>query len=175
MLGAVAVSCIGFHEWKMRQNGVDREQSMVEDYVGGTAVLCGSLASIWLARYAAYAFKQYTSYEGQIIDGQWAPTVELALVQTIGLLLVMELSTTLIQRHHLGTLPQSCCDIGSISLSLSAISIWVDYAGGIFDQWNTVSHVILLGGAMVHSLRWIARCCTSFQLGQAWRCPCLSR
>ena len=153
MLGAVAVSCIGFHEWKMRQNGVDREQSMVEDYVGGTAVLCGSLASIWLARYAAYAFKQYTSYEGQIIDGQWAPTVELALVQTIGLLLVMELSTTLIQRHNLGTLPRVVVILAPISLSLSAISIWVDYAGGIFDQWNTVSHVILLGGAMVHSLR----------------------
>lgn len=153
MLGAVAVSCIGFHEWKMRQNGVDREQNMVEDYVGGTAVLCGSLASIWLARYAAYAFKQYTSYEGQIIDGQWAPTVELALVQTIGLLLVMELSTTLIQRHNLGTLPRVVVILAPISLSLSAISIWVDYAGGIFDQWNTVSHVILLGGAMVHSLR----------------------
>ena len=153
MLGVVAVSCIGFHEWKMRQEGRGREQSMVEDYVAGTAVLCGSLAAVWLARYSAYATKQYTSYEGQIIEGQWAPTVELALVQTIGILLVMEISTNLIHRHNLGTLPRTVVVLAPISLSLSAITIWVDYAGGSFDHWNTASHVLLLGGAMVHSLR----------------------
>ena len=153
MLGVVAVSCIGFHEWKMRQEGGGREQNMIEDYVAGTAVLCGSLAAVWLARYSAYAFKQYTTYEGQIIEGQWAPTVELALVQTIGILLVMEISTNLIHRHNLGTLPRTVVVLAPISLSLSATTIWVDYAGGSFDHWNTASHVLLLGAAMVHSLR----------------------
>ena len=51
MLGVVAVSCIGFHEWKMRQEE-EVANRVIEDYVAGTAVLCGSLAAVWLARYS---------------------------------------------------------------------------------------------------------------------------
>ena len=153
MLGSIAVACIGFHEWKRSQEGESRNQSMVEDYVAATAVLCGALASIWLSRYSAFALKEAGGYDGQIIEGQWAPTVELAIVQTIFMLLVMEISTRMIDRHGLGTLPRAVVILAPISLSLSAVSIWVDYAQGVFDHWNTISHVLLLGAAMIHALR----------------------
>ncbi len=153
MLGMIALSCIGFHEWKRMQEGSVREQNMIEDYVGGIAVLCGSLSSIWLTRYLVYALNEAGFYDGQIIDNQWAPTEELAIIQAVSLLLVMEISTNMIQRHGLGTLPRTVVILAPISLSLSAITIWVDYAGGVFDSWNTVSHVLLLGAAMIHALR----------------------
>ncbi len=153
MLGTVAVSCIGFHEWRRSQEGEGRDQSMVEDYVGATAVLSGALASIWLSRYSAFALKEAGTYDGQFIEGQWAPTVELAIAQTIFLLLVMEISTRMIHRHNLGTLPRTIVILAPISLSLSAVSIWVDYAGGVFEQLNTISHVLLLSAAMIHALR----------------------
>lgn len=153
MLGAVAVGCIGFHEWRRSQEGGDRNQNMVEDYVASTAVLSGALASIWLSRYSAFALKEAGAYDGQFIEGQWAPTVELAIAQTIFMLLVMEISTRMINRHNLGTLPRTIVILAPISLSLSAVSIWVDYAGGVFEQWNTISHVLLLSSAMIHALR----------------------
>ena len=153
MLGIVAVSCIGFHEWRRSLEGSDRNQNMVEDYVAGTAVLSGALASIWLSRYSAFALWEAGAYKGQFIEGQWAPTVELAIAQTIFMLLVMEISTRMIDRHNLGTLPRTIVILAPISLSLSAVSIWVDYAGGVFEQWNTISHVLLLSAAMIHALR----------------------
>jgi hypothetical protein len=153
MLGTVAVSCIGFHEWRRSREGSDRNQNMVEDYVAATAVLSGALASIWLSRYSAFALWEAEAYTGQFIEGQWAPTVELAIAQTIFMLLVMEISTRMIDRHNLGTLPRTIVILAPISLSLSAVSIWVDYAGGVFEQWNTISHVLLLSAAMIHALR----------------------
>ena len=153
MLGTVAVGCIGFHEWRRSQEGEGRNQNMVEDYVAATAVLSGALASVWLSRYSAFALKEFGTYDGQIIEGQWAPTVELAIAQTIFLLLVMEISTRMIHRHNLGTLPRTIVVLAPISLSLSAVSIWVDYAGGVFEHWNTISHVLLLSAAMIHALR----------------------
>ncbi|MAM82270.1 MAG: hypothetical protein CL989_00010 [Euryarchaeota archaeon] len=153
MLGTVAVGCIGFHEWRRSQEGEGRNQNMVEDYVAATAVLSGALASIWLSRYSAFALKEFGAYDGQFIEGQWAPTVELAIAQTIFLLLVMEISTRMIHRHNLGTLPRTIVILAPISLSLSAVSIWVDYAGGVFEQLNTISHVLLLSAAMIHALR----------------------
>lgn len=153
MLGTVAVGCIGFHEWRRSQEGEGRNQNMVEDYVAATAVLSGALASIWLSRYSAFALKEFGTYDGQFIEGQWAPTVELAIAQTIFLLLVMEISTRMIHRHNLGTLPRTIVILAPISLSLSAVSIWVDYAGGVFEQLNTISHVLLLSAAMIHALR----------------------
>ena len=153
MLGTVAVCCMAFHEWRRGQYGEGRNQSMVEDYVGATAVMAGALASIWLSRYSAFALKEAGRYDGQIIEGQWAPTVELAIAQTIFMLIVMEISTRMINRHNLGTLPRTIVILAPISLSISAVSIWVDYADGIFEQWNTVSHVLLLSAAMIHSLR----------------------
>ena len=153
MLGTVAVSCIGFHEWQRSREGSDRNQNMVEDYVAATAVLSGALASIWLSRYSAFALWEAEAYTGQFIEGQWAPTVELAIAQTIFMLLVMEISTRMIDRHNLGTLPRTIVILAPISLSLSAVSIWVDYAGGVFEQWNTISHVLLLSAAMIHALR----------------------
>ena len=153
MLGTVAVGCIGFHEWRRSQEGEGRNQNMVEDYVAATAVLSGALASIWLSRYSAFALKEFGAYDGQFIEGQWAPTVELAIAQTIFLLLVMEISTRMIHRHNLGTLPRAIVILAPISLSLSAVSIWVDYAGGVFEQLNTISHVLLLSAAMIHALR----------------------
>ena len=128
MLGTVAVSCIGFHEWQRSREGSDRNQNMVEDYVAATAVLSGALASIWLSRYSAFALWEAEAYTGQFIEGQWAPTVELAIAQTIFMLLVMEISTRMIDRHNLGTLPRTIVILAPISLSLSAVSIWVDYA-----------------------------------------------
>ena len=153
MLGTVAVGCIGFHEWRRSQEGEGRNQNMVEDYVAATAVMSGALASIWLSRYSAFALKEFGAYDGQFIEGQWAPTVELAIAQTIFLLLVMEISTRMIHRHNLGTLPRTIVILAPISLSLSAVSIWVDYAGGVFEQLNTISHVLLLSAAMIHALR----------------------
>ena len=153
MLGTVAVGCIGFHEWRRSQEGEGRNQNMVEDYVAATAVLSGALASIWLSRYSAFALWEAEAYTGQFIEGQWAPTVELAIAQTIFMLLVMEISTRMIDRHNLGTLPRTIVVLAPISLSLSAVSIWVDYAGGVFEQWNTISHVLLLSAAMIHALR----------------------
>ena len=47
MLGTVAVCCMAFHEWRRGQYGEGRNQSMVEDYVGASAVMAGALASIW--------------------------------------------------------------------------------------------------------------------------------
>ena len=153
MLGTIAVGCIGFHEWKRSQEGEKRDQNMVEDYVAATAVLCGALASVWLSRYFAFALKEAGMYDGQIIEGQWAPTVELAIAQTIFMLLVMEISTRMIDRHNLGTLPRTIVILAPLSLSLSAVTIWVDYADGVFDNLNAISHVLLLSAAMIHALR----------------------
>ena len=153
MLGTIAVGCIGFHEWKRSQEGEKRDQNMVEDYVAATAVLCGALASVWLSRYIAFALKEAGMYDGQIIEGQWAPTVELAIAQTIFMLLVMEISTRMIDRHNLGTLPRTIVILAPLSLSLSAVTIWVDYADGVFDNLNAISHVLLLSAAMIHALR----------------------
>ena len=152
MTGIIALSCAIFHEWMRRSNGPSREENAIEEYSSATAVLMGSLSVIWLSRFLVY-------YLGKVIDiveiqdGEiWIP-VWLSLLQTISLIIVMEVSIKLINRHSLGTLPRTIVILAPISLAFSAITIWLDYTRNELDIFLTISFILLMGSSIVASLR----------------------
>ena len=152
MTGIIALACTIFHEWLRKSNGPFREENAMEEYSSATAVLMGSLSVIWLSRFLVY-------YLGKVIDvieiqdGEiWIP-VWLSLLQTISLILVMELSIKMINRHSLGTLPRTIVILAPISLAFSAITIWLDYSGNELDIFLTISFISLMGSSIIASLR----------------------
>lgn len=152
MTGIIALSCAIFHEWMRRLNGPSRGENAIEEYSSATAVLMGSLSVIWLSRFLVY-------YLGKVIDvveiqdGEiWIP-VWLSLLQTISLIIVMEVSIKLINRHSLGTLPRTIVILAPVSLAFSAITIWLDYSRNELDIFLTISFILLIGSSIVASLR----------------------
>ena len=90
--GATAISVIGMHEWFRSQYGPERVENPIEEYGGAIGVLMGALSAVWLSRFAVfYAGKEMDWIEVQE-DPVWMP-VWLAALQTVAILLVMEIST----------------------------------------------------------------------------------
>ena len=150
--GLTGISVIGMHEWFRYQNGPGREENPIEEYGGAIGVLMGALSAVWLPRFAVfYAGKEKDWISVQ--DGDvWMP-VWLATLQTISMILVMEISTRSIKRHSLGTLPRTIVILAPLSLALSAIGIWLDYSRGELEIFVTISVVLLTASAIFYSLR----------------------
>ena len=150
--GATAISCIIFHEWLNRTKGQSRNENAIEEYSAATAVLMGSLSVIWLSRFLVF----FMGIENEWIEIQdseiWIP-VWLSLLQTISIIIVMEISIKMINRHSLGTLPRTIVILAPISLAFSAISIWMDYSNGILDIFLTSSFILLMTSSILASLR----------------------
>ena len=152
MTGIIALSCTMLHEWLRRTNGPQREENAIEEYSSATAVLMGALSVIWLSRFLVY-------YLGKVIDvveiqdGEiWIP-VWLSILQTLSLIMVMEISIKMINRHSLGTLPRTIVILAPISLAFSAITIWLDYSRNELDIFLTISFILLMSSSIVASLR----------------------
>ena len=98
--GTIALSIIGMHEYFRREHGTDRPENPIEEYGGATAVLMGTLSVVWLSRFAVF----YAGPEKGLVEYQdgdvWMP-VWLSLLQTLLVIVVMEVSTRMIQRHSL--------------------------------------------------------------------------
>ena len=150
--GATAISCIIFHEWLSRTKGQERNENAIEEYSAATAVLMGSLSAIWLSRFLVF----FMGKENEWIEIQdrdiWIP-VWLSLLQTISIIIVMEISIKMINRHSLGTLPRTIVILAPISLAFSAISIWMDYSNGVLDIFLTSSFILLMTSSILASLR----------------------
>ena len=153
--GLTAISVIGMHEWFRHQNGADRPENPIEEYAGAIAVLMGALSSVWLTRFAVfYVGPQEKGWidlgfqEGEV----WMP-VWLAALQSVCMLLVMEVSTRSIRRHSLGTLPRTVVILAPLSLAFSGIPIWLDYSRGELEIFVTLSLILLTCSAILYSLR----------------------
>ena len=150
--GLTAVSIIGMHEWFRYQKGPDRGENPIEEYGGAIGVLMGALSAVWIPRFAVfYAGKEedwISVQEGDV----WMP-VWLATLQTLSMILVMEISTRSIKRHSLGTLPRTIVILAPLSLAFSAIGIWLDYSRGELETFVTLSIVLLTVSAILYSLR----------------------
>ena len=148
----MAIMAIAFHEWSRKNKGEKRDENAIEEYVGGTAVLMGALSAIWLSRFIVY----FLGKENSLIEIQegviWIP-IWLSLLQTVSLISVMEISTRMIERHSLGTLPRTIVILAPISLAFSAISIWLDYSNGRLEIFLTTSFLLLLSSSILYSLR----------------------
>jgi len=150
--GATAISVIGMHEWFRSQYGPDRVENPIEEYGGAIGVLMGALSAIWLSRFAVfYAGKEMDWIEVQE-DPVWMP-VWLAALQTVAILLVMEISTRSIRRHSLGTLPRTVVVLAPLAVVFSGVKIWLDYSRGELEDFITLSVVTLTGSAILYSLR----------------------
>ena len=150
--GATALSVIGLHEWFRHQMGPDRAENPIEEYGGAIGVLMGALSAVWLSRFAVF----YAGPEMGWIDIQdgdvWMP-VWLAALQTIGILVVMEISTRSIRRHSLGTLPRTVVVLAPLAVLFSGVKIWLEYSRGEMETFITLSVVLLSGSAILYSLR----------------------
>ena len=151
--GLTAISVIGMHEWFRHQNGADRPENPIEEYAGAIAVLMGALSSVWLTRFAVfYVGPQEKGWidlgfqEGEV----WMP-VWLAALQSVCMLLVMEVSTRSIRRHSLGTLPRTVVILAPLSLAFSGIPIWLDYSRGELEIFVTLSLILLTCSAILYS------------------------
>ena len=152
LTGLTALSVIGLHEWFRFQHGQDRGENPIEEYGGAIAVLMGALSAVWLPRFAVFYAGQERNWievqEGEV----WMP-VWLATLQTLSIILVMEISTRSIRRHSLGTLPRTTVILAPLCLAFSAIGIWLDYSRGELEIFLTSSFVMLSGSAILYSLR----------------------
>ena len=152
MTGFIALSCAVFHEYLRRFRGLSRDENPIEEYSSATAVLMGALSVIWLSRFLVFYLGKVNSII-QIQEGEiWIP-VWLSLLQTVSLILVMEFSIRMINRHSLGTLPRTIVILAPISLAFSAITIWLDYSRNELDVFLTLSFILLMGSSIVASLR----------------------
>ena len=152
MTGFIALSCAVFHEYLRRFRGFSRDENAIEEYSSATAVLMGALSVIWLSRFLVFYLGKVNSII-QIQEGEiWIP-VWLSLLQTVSLILVMEFSIRMINRHSLGTLPRTIVILAPISLAFSAITIWLDYSRNELDVFLTLSFILLMGNSIVASLR----------------------
>ena len=152
MTGLTAVSIIGMHEFFRRRHGVGRSENPIEEYGGATAVLMGTLSVVWLSRFAVFYAgpeKGWIEYQSGLV---WMP-VWLSLLQSFLVLGVMEVSTRMIQRHSLGTLPRTIVVLAPLSLVYSGIGIWLDYARGDLEIFVTVSVLLTTTSAILYSLR----------------------
>ncbi len=150
--GILSILAIVFHEWRLKNKGGQKDENVIEEYIGGAAVLMASLSAIWLSRFAVF----YLGKEINFIEIQeepiWIP-IWLSLLQTIALLFAMEISTRMIIRHSLGTLSRTILILAPISLSFSAISIWLDYSNGELEIFLTSSFLLLISSSILYSLR----------------------
>jgi len=150
--GVTAVSVFGMHEWFRYQHGAERVENPIEEYGGAIAVLMGALSAVWLARFAVF----YAGPEMGWIEFQegdvWMP-VWLAALQTVAILLVMEVSTRSIRRHSLGTLPRTVVVLAPLAVVFSGVKIWLEYSRGELEGFITLSVVLLTGSAVLYSLR----------------------
>jgi hypothetical protein len=153
--GATALSVFGMHEWFRYQHGAERVENPIEEYGGAIAVLMGSLSAVWLSRFAVfYAGPEEMGWiENGYQEGDvWMP-VWLAALQTVAILLVMEVSTRSIRRHSLGTLPRTVVVIAPLAVVFSGVKIWLEYSRGELEWFITLSVVLLTGSAVLYSLR----------------------
>ena len=150
--GTIALSIIGMHEYFRREHGTDRPENPIEEYGGATAVLMGTLSVVWLSRFAVF----YAGPEKGLVEYQdgdvWMP-VWLSLLQTLLVIGVMEVSTRMIQRHSLGTLPRTVVVLAPLSLVYSGVSIWLDYSRWDLEGFVTTSVLLSTTSAILYSLR----------------------
>ena len=150
--GATAVSVIGLHEWMRNQAGPDRPENPIEEYGGAIAVLMGALSVVWLSRFAVFYAGQEKEWIA-IQDGDvWMP-VWLSVLQAVGILVVMEISTRNIRRHSLGTLPRTVVVLAPLAVLFSGVKIWLEYSRGEVETFITLSVILLSGSAVLYSLR----------------------
>ena len=150
--GTTSLSVIGMHEWFRHQHGPDRPENPIEEYGGAIAVLMGTLSVVWLTRYAVY-FAGLDKGWIEVQEGPvWMP-VWLPVLQSVCVLLVMEISTRSIQRHSLGTFPRTVVVLAPLSLVYSGIEIWLDYARGGLEVFVTFSVLLMVTSSILYSLR----------------------
>lgn len=154
LLGACSLGVIVYLEL-MKKEKVPVIEGVFPDYLGGTAVVFGTLSMVWLSRFGIWFLVQ----ENQFISPDIGPGVVdwipdwMTLVQALSVLSAVALGVWQTERHGLGNTVRTVLILAPICMALSVMSIWEDWTAYGLGMWTTLAYIILLTSPMIISLR----------------------